>query len=110
MRGGGEVHSHDQELLERALGWLAQGRDVWLCTVVATWGSSPRPAGSMMIWAGPGFQQGSRSGGCGEEEMLAQLATGRQSAPALLQSGVTGAESGRLGLRCAAPPAGLTGQ
>lgn len=104
------MHSHDQELLERALGWLAQGRDVWLCTVVATWGSSPRPAGSMMIWAGPGFQQGSLSGGCVEEELLAQLATGQQSAPALLQYGVTREESERLGLPCGGTMAVLAEQ
>src|SRR5690625_7492942 len=96
MRGGGEVHSHDQELLERALGWLAQGRDVWLCTVVATWGSSPRPAGSMMIWAGPGFQQGSLSGGCGEEEMLALLAKGPAFGRALRHYGTNRVARERL--------------
>jgi len=28
--------------------WLGNGQRAWLCTVVRTWGSSPRPAGSLL--------------------------------------------------------------
>ena len=35
-----------EDLLAVAAGWRAQGERVAIATVVETWGSSPRPAGS----------------------------------------------------------------
>lgn len=90
----------DREILACAAEWLRAGRDVWLCTVVRTYGSSPRPAGSLLAYAGPAYHMGSLSGGCVEDELLARLDSGEQSSPAVLQYGVTRAESERLGLPC----------
>ncbi len=36
-------------VLETAAAWKAAGRGVALATVVATWGSSPRPVGSQLV-------------------------------------------------------------
>ena len=45
----------------------------WLVTVIETWGSSPRPAGSMMFWSGLTGVVGSISGGCIEEDVLQKI-------------------------------------
>ena len=42
------VHT-DERLLEQLAAWREAGRKVAVATVVSTWGSSPRPAGSMLI-------------------------------------------------------------
>ena len=46
-----------------------------LATVASTWGSSPRPVGSIMILTNAGHSVGSVSGGCIEEELLATIST-----------------------------------
>jgi len=46
------------------------GERVALATVALTWGSSPRPAGSVMIITDSGYSSGSVSGGCIEEELF----------------------------------------
>ena len=46
------------------------GERVALATVAFTWGSSPRPAGSVMIITDSGYSSGSVSGGCIEEELF----------------------------------------
>ncbi|WP_200840899.1 XdhC family protein, partial [Geminicoccus flavidas] len=39
----------DENLLELARDWKQAGKKVALATVVSTWGSSPRPAGSQLV-------------------------------------------------------------
>jgi xanthine dehydrogenase accessory factor len=51
-------------------GWLAAGRAALLATVVRTWGSSPRPIGSMMALRDDGRISGSVSGGCIEDDLI----------------------------------------
>ncbi len=41
-----------QDVLAEAAGWLDEGRRVALATVIATWGSSPRPVGSPLAVQG----------------------------------------------------------
>ncbi|WP_053980101.1 XdhC family protein [Marinagarivorans algicola] len=48
----------------------------WLVTVVNTYGSSPRPAGSMMFWSRYSGVVGSVSGGCIEEDILQKIREG----------------------------------
>lgn len=91
----------DENVLEQAADWRRAGREVALATVVATWGSSPRPVGSQLaVEAGGGFI-GSVSGGCIEgavvQEALDVIAAG---APKLVEYGVTNAEAWEVGLAC----------
>lgn len=51
-------------------------RRVNLVTVLSTWGSSPRPPGSMMMWSQATGCVGSVSGGCVEEDLLERFAAG----------------------------------
>ena len=48
MTSSGEMVEHDK-VLEKAAEWKAAGKGVALATVVATWGSSPRPVGSQLV-------------------------------------------------------------
>jgi xanthine dehydrogenase accessory factor len=56
--------------------WLAQGHGVWLCTVLATFGSAPRGPGAMLVALTSGELKGSLSGGCVEEDFIARLVAG----------------------------------
>jgi xanthine/CO dehydrogenase XdhC/CoxF family maturation factor len=81
--------------------WTAQGQRAALATVVATWGSSPRPVGSHMAINEKGGFTGSVSGGCIEgavvEAALASLGTGRAT---LLEYGVSNEMAWEVGLAC----------
>ena len=89
------------DLLERAAQWRAEGRGVALATVVATWGSSPRPPGSQLVVDDQGRFDGSVSGGCIESEVLRKaaevIASGR---PELLEFGVSNDQAWSVGLSC----------
>ncbi|MGI9326518.1 MAG: XdhC family protein [Pseudomonadales bacterium] len=92
----------DQEVLGQLHRWLQAGKRCWLATVVATWGSSPRPAGSLLACNADGQMTGSLSGGCVEDDLLEQLLEGKLAAqtPTLFEYGVTAEETERLGLPC----------
>lgn len=53
-----------EDVLQTAQDWLTQGRGVALGTVVKTWGSAPRQAGSQIAVRDDGAFVGSVSGGC----------------------------------------------
>ena len=64
------LHGNDREVLQTALQWLGTGHRVALVTVVQTWGSSPRPPGSLLAMRGDGCFVGSVSGGCVEDDLV----------------------------------------
>ncbi|MDE1168070.1 MAG: XdhC family protein [Pseudomonas sp.] len=66
----------DLQVLQRALAWLSAGQPVWLCTVLATYGSAPRAPGSLLVVNGQGQWLGSLSGGCVEDDFLARIQEG----------------------------------
>jgi xanthine dehydrogenase accessory factor len=84
-----------------ALDWHRAGRGAVLATVVETWGSAPRPAGSQLVIDGDGQMQGSVSGGCVEGAVITEaveaLADGK---PRLLDYGVSDDEAFAVGLAC----------
>ncbi len=88
-------------ILREALSWVRSGRKAALATVVSTWGSSPRAAGSRLAVDEAGHMIGSVSGGCVEGEVLANaeevMRTGR---PALLEFGVSDGKAWSVGLAC----------
>jgi xanthine dehydrogenase accessory factor len=91
----------DREVLEAALGWLRAGRRVGLVTVVRTWGSSPRPAGSLMALRDDGEYAGSVSGGCVEADLVGRWRGGDVAEPpTLIDYGVDSARAARFGLPC----------
>ncbi|HEY7772127.1 MAG TPA: XdhC family protein [Marinagarivorans sp.] len=75
----------------------------WLATVITTWGSSPRPAGSMMLWSPVTGVVGSISGGCIEDDVLQQIRSNvlPYDRPSTLSyGGATGADDPRFSLPC----------
>jgi xanthine dehydrogenase accessory factor len=94
------MDSVDLEVLRAARGWLAEGVPVALCTVVKTWGSSPRPVGAMLAVARDGRFAGSVSGGCVEEDLVARIREAFPPAAGTLTYGVTADEARRFGLPC----------
>ena len=92
----------DNQVLGQAAAWLRAGTPCWLATVVATYGSSPRPVGSLFTCNGRGQFAGSLSGGCVEDDLLAKLTRGAlaQDTPQFFRYGETAAEAEQLGLPC----------
>src|SRR6202048_184773 len=56
--------NRDEDILKAAEDWQKAGQGVALATVVETWGSAPRPAGSRPVINDDGAVFGSASGGC----------------------------------------------
>jgi len=65
--------STEHRVMDVVAQWLNQAKTVWLCTIVKTWGSSPRPAGSMLAYQEDCGVVGSLSGGCIEEALIRQF-------------------------------------
>ncbi|MGB5871863.1 MAG: XdhC family protein, partial [Albidovulum sp.] len=86
---------------ELALDWHRAGRGAAIATVIETWGSAPRQAGSQLVVSGEGAMMGSVSGGCVEgavvEEARAALLDG---APRMLSFGVSDDNAFAVGLAC----------
>ena len=91
----------DENILEQAAAWRANGRGVAVATVIATWGSSPRPVGSQLAVDADGEMIGSVSGGCIEGAVVREaqevIAGGP---PRLLDFGITNEQAWDVGLGC----------
>ena len=59
------------EVLSKANDWINAGHKVALATVLKTWGSAPRRAGSQLAIRDDGHMIGSVSGGCVEGDVVA---------------------------------------
>jgi xanthine dehydrogenase accessory factor len=93
--------SDAEVLFEQAAAWQAQGHGVALATVVKTWGSSPRPPGSLLLVNDRGAMVGSVSGGCIEGAVVqAALSTIADGTARLLEFGVTSEMAWEVGLAC----------
>jgi xanthine dehydrogenase accessory factor len=93
--------SSDREVLRAALDWLEAGRATWLVTVARTWGSSPRPVGSLLAVNEDGRFAGSVSGGCVEDDLVGRLSARTfKQLPCIDTYGVTADQTARFGLPC----------
>jgi len=96
----------DVMVLRTLRDWRLAGRRALLSTVVRTWGSSPRPIGSIMALAEDGAVVGSVSGGCIEDDLIARHSRAHgdgampTGAPAFVKYGITADEAHRFGLPC----------
>jgi xanthine/CO dehydrogenase XdhC/CoxF family maturation factor len=91
----------DTGILETALAWQKEGRQLALATVVQTWGSAPQPTGSQLLIDSEGNFLGSVSGGCVEGAVITEAADVIASAkPKLLEFGVEDETAWRVGLAC----------
>lgn len=91
--------SDNDGVLDKAREWA--GAPMALATVVSTWGSAPRPRGSHMLVHADGRFEGSVSGGCVENDILATAAEVIGGAPAVLKRyGVADAAAWEVGLPC----------
>ena len=94
------LESHDR-VLEQAARWRAEGHEVALATVVSTWGSAPRPAGSQLVVNAKGAFVGSVSGGCVEGAVVTEaLAAIKDGKTRLLDFGVSNSDAWAVGLAC----------
>jgi xanthine dehydrogenase accessory factor len=95
------MDSLDLQVLSQARDWRAQGRGVWLVTVIETWGSAPRPPGALLAMRDDGLVVGSVSGGCVEDDLIDRVRHGeRVGKPSLIAYGITKEEAARFGLPC----------
>ncbi|MDQ1323123.1 MAG: XdhC family protein [Chloroflexota bacterium] len=90
-----------QELIEALEAWRAEGVGIGRAVVVRTFGSSPRPAGAVLLVTDDGRIAGSVSGGCVEgsavEEVLAARRDGRQR---VIRYGISDEQAWDVGLAC----------
>src|SRR3954466_7458623 len=100
----------DVMVLRTLRDWRLAGKRALLASVVRTWGSSPRPVGSIMALAEDGAVVGSVSGGCIEDDLIyryTQAYAGKEPGhqipsgpPAFAKYGGTADEAHRFGLPC----------
>lgn len=111
------MESLDVMVLRTLSAWRQTGRSALLATVVRTWGSSPRPVGSIMALCEDGAVTGSVSGGCIEDDLIYRFTQAHESRPLaqpgeqvshqipsgppdLVKYGITADEAHRFGLPC----------
>jgi len=97
----GAAAATDLDVLRAALAWAAEGHRVVLVTVLSTWGSAPRRAGSHLVVRDDQHFVGSVSGGCVEGavvlEAMQVLTTGCAST---VEYGVADEDAWDVGLAC----------
>ncbi len=90
-----------RDVLDQVDAWRKGQEEFAIATVVSTWGSAPRPAGSKLVYSQKGGMVGSVSAGCVEgaviEEGLQVLSEGK---PRLLTYGVADENAWQVGLTC----------
>jgi xanthine dehydrogenase accessory factor len=97
-----QSYGTDQDVLQTASEWMQQDHEVALVTVLKTWGSSPRPPGSLFIMRPDGLMSGSVSGGCVEEDLVQRYRSQQlsDSYPVRIDYGVNREDAMRFGLPC----------
>lgn len=95
------IRDDNEAILKQAALWREAGQSVALAHVIATWGSAPRPVGSLMAISSTGAMAGSVSGGCVEGAVVMEagkvLADGE---PRFLSFGISNEMAWEVGLAC----------
>ncbi|MFV2089744.1 MAG: XdhC family protein, partial [Pseudomonadales bacterium] len=96
------MHAVDEQVITKIHEWLTGDNPCWLATVIGTWGSSPRPVGSLLGCDSSGHIVGSLSGGCVEDDLLEKLIRGElaRDTAQFFTYGVSDEESEKFGLPC----------
>jgi xanthine dehydrogenase accessory factor len=103
----------DVMVLRQLRDWRLAGKKALLATVVRTWGSSPRPVGSIMALCESGAVVGSVSGGCIEDDLIDRFTKAYagvadphleraipSGAPQFIKYGISADEAHQFGLPC----------
>lgn len=95
------METQNESIFQLAEQWFDEGRKLALATVIETWGSSPRPAGSQLLVDSEGNFQGSVSGGCVETAVISEaMEVMKSSETRVLDYGVTNEMAWEVGLAC----------
>jgi xanthine dehydrogenase accessory factor len=92
----------DTQVLKKADEWLREDRRAVLGTIVRTWGSAPRPVGSLVVIRDDGLVVGSVSGGCIEDDLVDRVRAKALAVdkPQRVKYGVTAEDAFKFGLPC----------
>jgi xanthine dehydrogenase accessory factor len=92
----------DLQVMKQIVGWQAQGQAVVLGTITRTWGSAPRPPGSLVAIRADGLVAGSVSGGCIEDDLVDKARSGAlvTGLPQVVRYGIDADAAHRFGLPC----------
>ncbi len=89
------------QIPETALDWHKAGKGAAIATVIETWGSAPRPVGSMLAINADSEFVGSVSGGCVEGAVVVEAIEALEDGkPRILEYGITNEEAFAVGLAC----------
>jgi xanthine dehydrogenase accessory factor len=90
-----------KDLLETLDGWRATGADAGRAVVIRTFGSAPRPEGSVLLLASDGRIAGSVSGGCVEGAAAEEIERARASGKSrVIRYGISDEQAWDVGLAC----------
>jgi len=92
----------DLNILRQLDHWVGAGHRVVLGTITRTWGSAPRPPGSVVAIRDDGLVAGSVSGGCIEDDLIDKARQGAlvTGLPAVVRYGIDADAAHRFGLPC----------
>jgi xanthine dehydrogenase accessory factor len=92
----------DLSVLGTIAEWTKAGHRVVMGTIVRTWGSAPRPIGSVVAVREDGHIAGSVSGGCIEDDLIDKIRHGALglASPGRIKYGISAEEANRFGLPC----------
>jgi len=92
----------DLQVLRQVSQWCTDGHRVALGTITRTWGSAPRPPGSVVAIRDDGLVTGSVSGGCIEDDLIDKAREGALTTglPQVVRYGIDADAAHRFGLPC----------
>lgn len=92
----------DLQVLRQVSQWVTDGQRVVLGTITRTWGSAPRPPGSVVAIRDDGLVTGSVSGGCIEDDLIDKAREGVLAVglPQVVRYGIDADAAHRFGLPC----------